>query len=376
MILGLIVLLVTAILSRGGHHPRLLRGGIAYAATSFVLVLAVLSMPRVTMTSGEAYGIPLAVALVVALVPWARLVPLMKYPGAVGVVVAWVIALCTFAYPVPIYMTWRYATGHRPSERDVSAAASAEPTAPAALNAPTETKVCPDCAEQVLAAARICRFCRHEFPAPADDASAPVVVADLEPASVAVPMSSEPDLAIAPTAPEASAMVESPSVSAQPARVGPRLLLPALLIAAIACVALAGVAIFAGGGKAAAVAPAPTPAPSTTPAPAITVGSIDFGTGEGPPSTCSITGPTDHYKAGDALYWAASFSRMVEASEPTKVRLYVDGAPVVTGAITPARGSCVRGSVGQDTAFAGHYLLEYLVGTEVLARGEVDVLPK
>jgi hypothetical protein len=28
------------------------------------------------------------------------------------------------------------------------------------------SKVCPDCAETVLAAARICRFCRHEFPEP------------------------------------------------------------------------------------------------------------------------------------------------------------------------------------------------------------------
>ena len=36
--------------------------------------------------------------------------------------------------------------------------ASAPPPAPA-------TKVCPDCAETVLADARICRFCRHEFEA-------------------------------------------------------------------------------------------------------------------------------------------------------------------------------------------------------------------
>ena len=30
------------------------------------------------------------------------------------------------------------------------------------------TKVCPDCAEKVLAAARICRFCRYEFQAPGE----------------------------------------------------------------------------------------------------------------------------------------------------------------------------------------------------------------
>lgn len=37
------------------------------------------------------------------------------------------------------------------------------------------TKVCPDCAETVLADARICRFCRHEFEAgdPSEGAPAP-----------------------------------------------------------------------------------------------------------------------------------------------------------------------------------------------------------
>lgn len=36
---------------------------------------------------------------------------------------------------------------------------------------PTATKICPMCAERVQAAARICRFCRHEFEGPVLDAS-------------------------------------------------------------------------------------------------------------------------------------------------------------------------------------------------------------
>ena len=31
---------------------------------------------------------------------------------------------------------------------------------------PKDTKICPDCAEEVKAAARICRFCRHDFDPP------------------------------------------------------------------------------------------------------------------------------------------------------------------------------------------------------------------
>ncbi|HEU0242913.1 MAG TPA: hypothetical protein VFQ75_03340, partial [Candidatus Limnocylindrales bacterium] len=122
--LALIVLVVTAALSRGGRHPRLLRGGIAFAVTSGLLVLLVLAFPTSTMTSGEAYGIPLAVALVVGLVSWGRLVPLLKYPSGVGVVVAWVAAVFAFLYPVAVYVTWRYATGHRAGDRTSAGAVS------------------------------------------------------------------------------------------------------------------------------------------------------------------------------------------------------------------------------------------------------------
>lgn len=59
------------------------------------------------------------------------------------------------------------------------------------LNAPkpepmlsgSATKVCPECAERVQAAARICRFCRHEF----GPAQLPVAEAAPEPARQAWP---------------------------------------------------------------------------------------------------------------------------------------------------------------------------------------------
>lgn len=37
---------------------------------------------------------------------------------------------------------------------------------PAVVRAPTEWKVCPDCAEQIRHAAQVCRFCRHAFEVP------------------------------------------------------------------------------------------------------------------------------------------------------------------------------------------------------------------
>jgi hypothetical protein len=40
------------------------------------------------------------------------------------------------------------------------------PAKPAPPPPPSPTKKCPDCAEMVQAEAKICRFCRHEFPEP------------------------------------------------------------------------------------------------------------------------------------------------------------------------------------------------------------------
>jgi hypothetical protein len=67
--------------------------------------------------------------------------------------------------------------------------------APAADQDQSDTKVCPDCAERIKAAARVCRFCRYEFwpegenPPYATPADALGSVRDLEPRAQPVPYS-------------------------------------------------------------------------------------------------------------------------------------------------------------------------------------------
>jgi len=46
----------------------------------------------------------------------------MHYPSGIGVIASWVIAVCTLAYPLAFYMTWRYATGHRVDGRTQTSA--------------------------------------------------------------------------------------------------------------------------------------------------------------------------------------------------------------------------------------------------------------
>ncbi len=297
VLLALIVLVVTAALSRGGRHPRLLRGGVAFAVTSFLLVLLEASAPTYRMTSGEAYGVPLAIALVVGLVPWARLVPLMKYPSAVGLAVSWVAAIILFVYPVAIYMTWRFARGHRAGERVAGAVPKPAPSSavPATEDA-SATKVCPDCAEVVLAAARICRFCRHEFPAPA-----PLPID--EPVAAAAPLAA-PEAAPVTPAIAATEPSTAPRIAGRAAgRRTPGFLLPALFLVAVAVVSVGGVLLFRSMGAAARSTSIATPAPVGTAAPAavqpraIDAGLIEFGTAPGR-DDCTIDGVTHVVFAG------------------------------------------------------------------------------
>ena len=67
-------------------------------------------------------------------------------------------------------LTVTYARFDRPPAPDGAAAAATNADADVVdqpTSDPTETtKICPQCAEVVRAAARICRYCRYEFAAP------------------------------------------------------------------------------------------------------------------------------------------------------------------------------------------------------------------
>jgi hypothetical protein len=72
--------------------------------------------------------------------PFMERVPsFVRHPSPVGLVVIWVVAVATvIGYPVAIFMTWRFYVERR-----------------------DDSKVCPQCAEKIKAAALVCRHCGH-----------------------------------------------------------------------------------------------------------------------------------------------------------------------------------------------------------------------
>jgi hypothetical protein len=70
-----------------------------------------------------------------------RLPAWARQPTPVGLVVAWVVAVCTvIVYPLAIYMSWRFYKHWRARQR-----------------------TCPQCAETVKAAALVCRYCGQKL---------------------------------------------------------------------------------------------------------------------------------------------------------------------------------------------------------------------
>ena len=83
-----------------------------------------------------------------------RLPTPIRQPSVIGLVIAWVVAVCTVVvYPVAIYMSWRYYAGWRDAG----------------------SKVCPRCAERVKAAALVCRHCGYELQAGAPHTESPTL---------------------------------------------------------------------------------------------------------------------------------------------------------------------------------------------------------
>ena len=126
---------------------------------------------------------------------------------------------------------WRRRRSSRAARSHAPPRPKPEPT----VSPDSPTKVCPDCAETILEAARICRFCRHEFwpvdapPSPSavtqDPEAATATPTDAPSASAAVPEQGQelPEPAPQPTVQVAAPPEPEPSTSQRaPAPQAPR----------------------------------------------------------------------------------------------------------------------------------------------------------
>ena len=101
-------------------------------------------------------------------------------------------------------------------------------------------------------------------------------------------------------------------------------------------------------------------------------GTIELGTETG--SGCSVNGSTTSFSAEDTLYFAVHLTREVAAGEVMTVRVLQDGAELESTERTfEQSGDCLAGSVPASGFDPGHYRLEYLAGSELLASGEFDI---
>ena len=101
-------------------------------------------------------------------------------------------------------------------------------------------------------------------------------------------------------------------------------------------------------------------------------GSIQFGTGG---SGCSVTGLATSFPASAKIHSAAYLERDVRAGETLTLAVTAaDGTSETTDQTFVTSGSCLYDDLPSGLP-AGHYVLEYRSGTEVLSHGAFDITP-
>jgi hypothetical protein len=103
-------------------------------------------------------------------------------------------------------------------------------------------------------------------------------------------------------------------------------------------------------------------------------GTVEFGTGG---AACDVEGRSSSFPSGVAsVYEVAHLAREVEAGEVVTFRVAQDGTELASVPRTfDAAGDCFGGTLPGELLTAGRYRVEYLVGAELLAAGEFDIVP-
>jgi hypothetical protein len=105
----------------------------------------------------------------------------------------------------------------------------------------------------------------------------------------------------------------------------------------------------------------------------ILAGTVEFGTSEA--VGCSVGQRAVAFPSGTSVHVAGHLQRKVESGEVVAITISRDGTVLSSGSeATTSAGDCMIGALPGD-APSGHYRIEYLVGTEVLASGEFDIKP-
>ena len=104
----------------------------------------------------------------------------------------------------------------------------------------------------------------------------------------------------------------------------------------------------------------------------ILAGTIEFGTGG---SGCQVTGVASSFTANQPIMLAAHLSRELKAGETVHVALSHATGGVVSEAdrTFDQPGTCLSGSIPGEVLEPGSYVLDYRVGSEVIASGAFTI---